>query len=83
MSLIERTAGELIALLEDLDPETLVVIGGQYGGFESVQAISKVPLRFNVNRMDGFGAHDRASPGEPPHAVAVAVMVRPEPGLAE
>src|SRR5262249_32964315 len=74
------TAGELIALLEDLDPATPVVIGGQYGGFESARAISKVPLRFDVNRMEGFGPHDRASPDEPPDAVAVAVMVRSQPG---
>jgi hypothetical protein len=77
------TAGDLIALLEDLDPATPVVIGGQYGGYESARSISSVPLRFNVNRMDGFGPHDRAAPGGPPQAVAVAVLVKPAPQLVE
>jgi hypothetical protein len=77
------TAGDLIALLEDLDPATPVVIAGQYGGFDGVRGISRLPLRFNVNSLEGFGPHDRASPGEPPHAHAVAVLVRPEGKLAE
>jgi hypothetical protein len=77
------TAGDLIALLEDLDPATPVVIGGQYGGYESARSISAVPLQFNVNRMDGFGPHDRAAPGGPPQAVAVAVLVNREAQLVE
>lgn len=77
------TVGDLISLLEDLDPATLVVIGGQYGGYESARSISSVPLQFNVNHMDGFGPHDRAAPDGPPQAVAVAVLVRPASRFAE
>ena len=77
------TVGDLISLLEDMDPATPVVIGGQYGGYESARSISSVPLRFNVNRMDGFGPHDRAAPDGPPQALAVAVLVRPESRFVE
>jgi hypothetical protein len=77
------TAGELIALLEDLDPATPIVIEGQYGGFDSARAICRVPLRFNVNSLEGFGPHERASPGQPPEALAAALLVLPAPGFAE
>jgi hypothetical protein len=71
------TAGDLIAMLEHLDPATPIVIEGQYGGYASVRRIAQVALKFNVNDLEGFGPHDRVSPGEPPEARAAAVLVRP------
>jgi len=77
------TAGDLIALLEDLDPATPVVIEGQYGGYASARGISRVPLRFNVNSLEGFGPHDHASQGKPAQALAVAVLVTPSADIVE
>lgn len=77
------TAGRLIALLEDYDPEAPIVIEGQYGGFEWVRVASRMPLRLNVNSLEGFGPHDRADPDEAAEATAVAILVRPGPGAFE
>lgn len=71
------TAGRLIALLEDYHPETPIVMEGQYGGFEWVRGASRVPLRLNVNNLEGFGPHDRAEPTEAADATAVAILAQP------
>lgn len=71
------TAGRLIALLEEFDPEAPIVIEGQYGGFEWVRQASRVPLRLNVNSLEGFGPHDRADMGEAAEAKAVAILAQP------
>src|ERR1700712_2261852 len=55
------TVAELVALLQTLEPSSPVVLQGQYGGFESVMGVELLPLRFNVNRLEGFGPHDRIS----------------------
>ena len=60
-----------------------IVIEGQYGGYVSARRISRMPLRFNVNSLEGFGPHERASPGEPPHALAAAVLTTPSPDFVE
>jgi hypothetical protein len=77
------TAGRLIALLEDYDAEAPIVIEGQYGGFEWVRAAGRMPLRLNVNSLEGFGPHERADPDEATEATVVAILVRPGPGAFE
>ncbi|MEQ1771072.1 MAG: hypothetical protein ABL879_14660 [Devosia sp.] len=77
------TAGRLIALLEDYDPEAPVVIEGQYGGFEWVRRTSRVPLRLNVNSLEGFGPHDRADRAKAADAMAVAILVQPATAVFE
>ena len=71
------TAGRLIALLEEYHPEAPIVIEGQYGGFEWVRGASRVPLRLNVNNLEGFGPHDRAEPTEAADATAVVILAQP------
>lgn len=71
------TAGMLIALLEDYDPEAPIVIEGQYGGFECVRRTSRLPLRLNVNSLEGFGPHDRVDFDEAADVTAVAILTQP------
>jgi hypothetical protein len=77
------TVGDLIALLEDVDPTAPVVIAGQYGGYDSVRGLSRVPLTFDVNQLEGFGRHEQAASGERADAVAIAVIVETTGGSVE
>jgi hypothetical protein len=71
------TVGELIARLQQADPNALVVIAGQYGGFDGVLAVGERPLKLNVNGLDGFGRHDLPAEGEPPDVTGLAILVAP------
>lgn len=73
------TVGDLILLLEDVDPRAPVVIEGQYGGYVSVGGLTRVPLRFDVNSLEGFGPHDRAAIAEKADALAVVVRIEGRP----
>lgn len=74
---VALTVGELIARLEQADPETPVVICGANGGFNGVIAVTERPLKLNVNAFDGFGRHDVPGEGEQPDVTALAILCEP------
>jgi hypothetical protein len=67
------TVGELLAMLEGADPQSPVVIRGQYGGYDWVHAVGPRPLKLNVNTCQGFGPHEVPQPGEAADIVALAI----------
>ena len=67
------TVGELLATLEGVDPQSPVVIRGQYGGYDLVQAAGPQPLKLNVNTCPGFGPHEVPEVGEAADVVALAI----------
>jgi len=67
------TVGELLATLEGVDPQSPVVIRGQYGGYDCVHAVAPQPLKLNVNTCAGFGPHEVPQDGEAADIVALAI----------
>jgi len=67
------TVGELLAMLEGADPQSPVVIRGQYGGYDCVHSVGPQPLKLNVNTCQGFGPHEVPQDGEPADIVALAI----------
>lgn len=77
VSAASLTVGELIARLQQADPNAPVVIAGQYGGFDGVLAVDERPLKLNVNGFDGFGRHDMPAEGEQPDVTGLAILSAP------
>jgi hypothetical protein len=67
------TVAELLATLEGVDPQSPVVIRGQYGGYDCVHAAGPQPLKLNVNTCPGFGPHEVPQDGEAADIVALAI----------
>jgi hypothetical protein len=67
------TAGELLAMLQSADPQSPVVIRGQYGGYDCVHSVGPQPLKLNVNTCQGFGPHEVPQDGEAADIVALAI----------
>lgn len=67
------TVGELLAMLQGADPQSPVVIRGQYGGYDCVYSVGPQPLKLNVNTCQGFGPHEVPLDGEPADIVALAI----------
>jgi len=67
------TVGELLAMLKGADPQSPVVIRGQYGGYDCVHAVGPQPLKLNVNTCQGFGPHEVPQDGEAADVVALAI----------
>ena len=74
---IGLTVSEVIDRLRSLDPDSMVVIEGRYGGFDSVKATVAVDIAFNVNGDPDFGPHERAANEGDADARAVALVCRP------
>lgn len=67
------TVGELLAMLQGADPQSPVVIRGQYGGYDCVHSVGPQPLKLNVNTCQGFGPHEVPQDGEAADIVALAI----------
>lgn len=67
------TVGELLVTLQGVDPQSPVVIRGQYGGYSCVHAVGPRPLKLNVNTCPGFGPHEVPQDGEAADIVALAI----------
>lgn len=67
------TVGELLAMLQGVDPQSPVVIRGQYGGYDVVHSVGPQPLKLNVNTCQGFGPHEVPQDGEAADIVALAI----------
>ena len=67
------TAGELLAILQGVDPQAPVVIRGQYGGYSCVREVGPQPLKLNVNTCPGFGPHEVPQDGEAADVVGLAI----------
>jgi hypothetical protein len=67
------TVGELLAVLEGVDPQSPVVIRGQYGGYDWVHLVGPRPLKLNVNTCPGFGPHEVPEDGAAADIVALAI----------
>lgn len=70
------TVGELLAMLQGADPQSPVVIRGQYGGYDCVHSVGPQPLKLNVNTCRGFGPHEVPPDGEAADIVALAIECR-------
>lgn len=57
---IGLTVAELIERLQLMNPESLVVIEGRYGGLDSIKATMPLDVILNVNGDPDFGPHERA-----------------------
>jgi hypothetical protein len=67
------TVGELLTMLAGADPQSPVVIRGQYGGYDCVHSAGPQPLKLNVNTCQGFGPHEVPQEGEAADIVALAI----------
>jgi len=52
---------ELIEILQEKDPEQIVVVPGYEGGYNDVAAVDSVKLKLDVNSSWYYGKHDDVS----------------------
>lgn len=60
-----------------MDPQSIVVIEGRYGGFDAVKIAEPLEIALNVNQDPDFGPHDVVEDGADACAQAVALICRP------
>ena len=68
------TVADIMARLAELDPDGLVVMRGEAGGYASIADIRVVPLRLHVNSLQGFGCHEVPGPGEPADTIGIVLV---------
>jgi hypothetical protein len=71
---IGLTVAEVIERLRLLNPESIVVIEGRYGGLDSVRAMVPVDIMLNVNADPDFGPHERADGEDEGDARAIVLV---------
>ena len=62
---------ELIELLQEQDPELIVVVDGYEGGYAPVRTATLLPLKLNVNKEWYYGSHEEPQEHETPDCIAV------------
>lgn len=60
-----------------MDPHSIVVVEGRYGGFDAVKIAEPLDIALNVNEDPDFGPHDIVEDATDPCAHAVALICRP------
>jgi hypothetical protein len=65
---------ELIERLRLLNPESVVVVEGRYGGLDSIKALVPLDIMLNVNGDPDFGPHERAESEDAADVRAVALI---------
>ena len=68
---------EVIERLSLLNPESIVVVEGRYGGLDSIKSMVPLDVILNVNGDPDFGPHERAESEDTADARAVALVCRP------
>ena len=71
---IGLTVAEVIERLRLLNPESIVVIEGRYGGLDSIKAMVPLDIILNVNGDPDFGPHERAQSEDEADARAVVLV---------
>ena len=65
---------EVIERLRLLNPESIVVIEGRYGGLDSIKSMVPIDLILNVNGDPDFGPHERAQSEDEADARGVVLV---------
>jgi hypothetical protein len=64
---------ELIAHLQNCDPELIVVTHGYEGGKHEVANVEQIGLKLNVNTAWYYGEHEQTCSDEKPDAMAILI----------
>jgi hypothetical protein len=62
---------ELIELLQEQDPECMVITDGYEGGYSPITGAHLLPIKLNVHREWYYGEHDAPQENETPDCIAV------------
>lgn len=74
------TVSQLIERLRLLNPDSVVVVEGRYGGLHTVKDASPADIMLNVNGDTDFGPHERAETEDAADIRAVILSCERTPG---
>ena len=72
----QNTVGDVVLLLERLDPSMRIVVDGYHGGFEDLRTVQLVLIDTDVNAdLDSFGPHQLDPSGKAEQALLFAGLM--------
>lgn len=64
---------DLIAKLQQFNPELMVVLSGYEGGQHEASEVEEIGLKLNVNTSWYYGEHEQTHSPETPDAMAIKI----------